>query len=349
MRWVLMWLMLFSTPVWGLCPPFLPEIVNMTFKHRQDVISAELAINVLTVTRPQLELRTQQGGTVLARYDLSTVGGASAFKASPLIEDTNLDGLADYIWLLSADGMLWRFSLQNGQLRAPQLMADLRDSGLTFIATVALLRSRLPTHLAPNRWRDSEQHLLLVVGRDLSAGNDVMLVLRFPVNHPPEGVTYFRQLISKPLSDRIASQVNPNGHQSADSAGWQLRLPGKISTTPLVIAGVLYVPVVISDVPAVCKVEHTEQQLFSLHLHTASRVYTGLQQRIPYVPAAQLALRQAAGKMQLVLRSKEQQVVVLSDMLAISEKCFDCVEPLSWERFPVLKRLATYRHEAGAH
>lgn len=353
MRWIFMAVFLCCSRSWALCPPLLPEPVRIKLQLGQQIADTEVSINEMLLGTPQLQLWDLLQGRLRAQLDLTSAGLPGKIQAQPLIEDINLDGLADHLWLMSTEGQLWRLSLQGSQLQQPRLMADLSDSGLEFIATAGLLRTRLPSTLAPLAWRQADQQLVLLIARDRVSGHDSLFMLRFAINQLNSDVIHFNQLLDRTIlseAEQGQTLAAADWRTLLSNAGWQLQLPGKVSTTPKVVAGVIYAPVAKTNQPDECTSEASEQALYALQLHTAAQIYPKRSQQIPYIPEAKLALRQQADKsLSLVLRLEEQSTLLLSNLLKISTECHTCTEPLSLEQFPLWQRLATYRSEQGAY
>lgn len=353
MRWLIIGLIIFCHYGFAVCPPAFPEPVRLKLKDNQQIIEAKIQISQGADGEQQLLLQDLQRGFWHKLLTFSIEEVLQQVQAKPLIEDANLDGIADHIWLLSLDGKLWRWSLQSRTLTQPRLMADLSDSGLNFIASAGLLRARLPGTLAPLAWRQADQQLVLIVARNTQSGQDTLIMLRFPMQPQPINIINFHQLADRTV---ISESENSTQLSVADwrallaKAGWKVQLPGKLSTAPKVVAGVIYAAVANTNQPNECIVDTAEQQLLAIHLHTASQVYSNRYFNIPYLAEAKLDLqRHADSSLRLVLRAKEHTATVLPDLRKISADCHNCSEPLSLDRFPLWQRLATYRSEQGAY
>lgn len=341
----------FSTLSLAFCPLHLPDSARVRLPVGLQGSDAQVILRDNNDGEPQLQWWNLSQGRLQHQLNLTTAGVASAMLAQPMPEDANLDGLADHLWLLNTEGLLWRLPLIAGEFGQPRLMADLRESGLLFTATAGLIRSRLPLNLAPLAWRNTEQLQALLIGHDPVTGHDTLLMLRFELNNHGALVTDYLQLTDRTL----LSSAELNQHLTAGdwramlaTAGWWVKLPGRISAIPKVIAGVIYAPVVSISVDE-CIADQTEQQLFALQLHTAGAVYTARKWLIPHLPSAELHLQlQADNGLTLVLHTEQQTLPLLNDLLKISSECHDCSEPLSFDRFPLWQRLATYRSEQGA-
>lgn len=341
----------FSALSLAFCPLHLAESVRVRLPVGLQGTDAQIILRDNSDGEPQLQWWNLSQGRMQAQLNLATAGVASAMHAQPMPEDVNLDGLADHLWLLSAEGLLWRLPLIASEFGQPRLMADLRDSGLVFSATAGLIRSRLPINIAPLAWRNTEQLQALLIGHDPATGHDTLLMLRFELNNHGALVTDYSQLMNRTL----LSSAELKQHLTAGdwramlaTAGWWVKFPGKISALPKVIAGVIYAPVV-STAAEECTTEPSEQQLFALQLHTAGTVYATRKWSIPHLASAELHLQlQADNGLTLVLHTEQQTLPLLNDLLKISSECHHCTEPLSFDRFPLWQRLATYRSEQGA-
>jgi len=353
MKYLFFMLVFISHFTLALCPPERPEPVRITLTQQHTLKDSWLMFGETADHSSQLQLWEGYPGRLRAQLDLKNAGLPTHIQAKPLIEDANLDGVADYFWVMGVDGQLWRLGWQDGQFMPPQLMADLRDSGLKFLASAGLLRSRLPSTLAPLAWRQAEQQLALFIARDMASGHDTLIMLRFAVNHATDNITQFSQLQDRTLFtayEQTNSLAADYWRALLANAGWYVQFPGKVSATPNVIAGVIYAPVANTVHPDACVTEQTEQMLYALHLHTATPIYAKRNQSIPYVPDANLTLAtDVNNQLVLVLSVEDASIPVLDNLLKISKACHDCTEPLELDKYPLWRRLATYRSELGAY
>ncbi len=346
----LTWLLLLCwTYSWALCPAADPEPVQVKLKH--DLLF-ELALQPDALSQ-QLTLRELKFGRLQTQQSLADLGISSHIQAQPLLEDLNLDGLTDHLWFVGIDGKIWRLPVYEGELGEPRLMADLADSGLHFIATAALLRTRLPTSLAPVNWRQADQYLVLLIGRDSLSGQDRIVVLRFGLNMLQRLTLRFNELTDRTLYDyeTPGQQLSATDWRALLSdAGWYLALPGKVSATPTVAAGILYAPVAPSLSTTDCNSQTQEQLLFALQVHTAGPIYAKRSLPVPFISQGQLTLRQQPDKsISLLLRTEQQQVLLLANLLKLNGECHNCTEPLSLAKYPLWQRLATFRSEQGGY
>lgn len=329
--------------------------------------SAQAPLPVVLNTPQQVDadirvVATEDGGLLLQSWQLAPqrvldemplTSFVYGIQAQPIATDANLDGISDQLWLLGIEGRLWRISMSNGRFGTPQLMADLSDSGLNFIATVGSLRTRLPAHLVPLSWRRGDQQLLLLVAQDTENVSDTLIMLRFPVVEHARHVTRYTELDDRTMIDHSEHEdilSLTDWRTRLARAGWFVRLPGKLSTIPKVIAGVIYAPVVADLMPDQCDSEHVAQRLFAIQLHTAGLVYANRSSAIPYISQATLGVhRQPDNSLALVYQLGNERLVLLANLRKISKKCHSCTEPLTLDKFPLWQRVATYRSEQGAY
>lgn len=352
MKALLFSLMLFSPIVLAWCPLLPNHPVRVTIKHAEQKRQADAYIRTQAADSPRLQLVAVDTGYDLSGLDLFAAGIQGAIQARPLAEDANLDGAADHFWLVTNKGEVWRVPWQQNQFGQPLLVADLSDANLHFHTAVALIRARLPSQLAPMSWRNLEQHQLLLLGTDPEHGQDVLFSLRFPVAGRQPYVVKNSQLIDRTtLSEAELYQQ----YSAADwrvllsAAGWKLRLSGRVSSLPTVIAGVIYAPAISVKDAKSCQFDKTEQQLYAIQLYTASQIYPKRRWTIPYLEQATLRIREQSDKrLTLVLASERQSEVLVDTLLKITTDCHQCTAPLTLDKFPLWQRLATYRDERGA-
>lgn len=353
MRIVVLILCMFPMLVQATWCPLLPNPpTRVTIKHNEQRLQAEAYIERRENAIWRLQLVATASGRRLAALDLDMTSIQGEIIASPLAEDTNLDGNADHFWLLTRIGEVWRIPWEQNQFGTPQLLADLSDANLEFHTAVALVRARLPANLAPLSWRSLEQHQLLLLGTDSSTGRDTLFNLRFAIGTRPGSLVRSSQLLDRThLNDDEQQQLSAADWRILLTAtGWKLQLFGRVSSSPKVIAGVIYAPAVAVKDPERCEFADSEQQLYAVQLYTASQVYSKRSWLIPYFKQAVLKIKEQADKrLILVLADERQSIPVVESLLKITADCHHCTAPLTLDKFPLWQRLATYRDERGAY
>lgn len=351
-RIVLLWLLLQSLALPAACPEFLPtEPARLTLKHQQQTIQAELTWAAASSAPAELQVLGAADQQLLASIALNHPAFSGSFMAQPLAEDVDLDGLADHLWLVNQQGLIWRAAFSGNQLGTPVLLADLSGLGLQFRYSVSLLRTRLPARLAPAVWQNLEQHLLLLLGRDPLSDQDVLLLLRYSVNPALHTFVQAAELADRTELSEAEQQLTLSAADWRNllaTAGWQMRLNGRLTAPPRVVAGVIYAPLM-RPVTDSCEPELAEHQLLAVQLHTAGQIYQSRQLNIPYLADGRLQLQQQVDlSVSLIWANSEQQLTILPVLRRISGDCHHCSEPLQLDARAFIRRLATFKDEQGA-
>lgn len=273
------------------------------------------------------------------------LGTVAAITAEPVILDANYDGKADAVYAVDRSGLLWFSAVADTGFSAPVLVADFRALNAEFSQPLRIVQFTAPPYFG-------HQVLLLLIA-STSDGADMLIA----VKHQPNQL---QAIDLDALTDRsdISADEQQYGiseqlwQQLQQGAGWYIQLEQKVTVLPQVYAGVIYFAAADSSmVNADCSVKDaSSQNLYALHLHHAGLVYTKRNWQVNSTAKTSLALiTNTQGELELVLQNGQQQQGVLSDLLAISDECADCVSPLSAGQFPRLIRLATFQAEQGAH
>ena len=304
---------------------------------------------LVPATQGTLQLHDAQSVTLLSQLTQWPIADAAIapFIADPHIMDTNYDGIADVLYAITSDGMLWLIPLHSRGFGTPSLLADLRDSGLLFNQPLHVVQTLAADQLGLVR----SLAMVLVTGSD-ATGDTLIAVKHRAQNTPP---VVFSQLVNRSsISDDeirfgVAEQL---WNQLQDSAGWQIALQQQLTLVPQVYGGVVYfTTAAASDIAADCEVaDDAPVALHALHLHHAGLVYAQRKWRVPLVSSGQLSVQTGAnGELMLAVDTDEQPIPLLTDLLSISEECADCIAPLRAAQYPQRVRLATFQTELGAH
>ena len=275
-------------------------------------------------------------------------GTIANIKAQPVILDNNYDGVADALYAVDVNGLVW-FIVFNGQRFAiPRLVADFSAMGYRFEQPLQLLQTLSPVASGQLRY-----HSMLLLSANDSAQRSVLIALK----HRPERVTpiTMSQLIDRSSID--ADEVRYGIDEQLWSRlsvgnGWYVQLGRQINIKPQIYAGVVYFTSVKPGfINADCSLAaDADPLLHAMHLHHAGLVYQQRQQVIDATASGDLALeRNDNGQLQLVLHQAQSTLVLQTDLVAVSEQCADCTTALDAQPFPRLIRLATFQHEYGAH
>lgn len=275
-------------------------------------------------------------------------GQISSIKAQPIVMDQNYDGIADAMYVIASNGHLWFIPLTRSGFAKPELVADFSAITAEFRQPLQLVHTLAPAGAGLLQ----RQTVLLIIASKATAG-DVLLA----VKHRPQ----YRTVIQlSDLTDRTNLSAAETGAGIAEhlwqqmqlGAGWYVQMNRRITVVPQVYAGVVYLSSAeVNALRTDCSLtEHAELEIHALHLHHAGAVYARRNWQIPALERGQLVLKKnVQGELELSLHSALQQQSVLSDLLAISSDCANCVTQLSADQFPRISRLATFQTEQDGH
>lgn len=275
-------------------------------------------------------------------------GTIASINAQPVVVDSNYDGVADALYAVDVNGLVWFIAFDRQRFTAPELIADFSGTGYRFEQPLQLLQT-----LSPEASGHLRYHSMLLLTASDNAKSSVLIALK----HRSERVTpaTLTQLIDRSQID--AEEVRYGIDEQlwtrlSAGDGWFVQLGRQINIKPQIYAGVVYFTSVKSGfINADCSLaSDAEPTLHALHLHHAGLVYQQRQQVINPTASGDLALvRSDSGELQLVLHQPESTLVLQTDLVAVSEECADCTTALDTQPFPRLIRLATFQHEYGAH
>ena len=318
-----------------------------------DVRTVLLENNVqldLTDAPGVLQMRSADSLLVLAELSHwpTPSGSIGSIRAEPVVLDSDYDGIADAVYAIDINGRLWSVALTASGFSLPELVADFSETALTFRQPLRLVQTLMPNAGG----RSTKHNLLLVVGSDAVAGDTLFTVRHYADRIAP--ITKHDLIERQDISaDELRYGIDEHLWQRIQRAsGWYLSLNASITLVPKVYAGVVYLTSAeVSAVRTDCSLaDSTKMTLHALHLHHAGAVYANRQWQIPALAQAELSLQQnAEGQLEIILENTEAQDSIISELVAISEECADCVSPLSADQFPRLLELATYQIEEGAH
>lgn len=316
---------------------------------RQVVLSNNTQLNLPDVSGV-LQIHSADSFALLDQLDSwpTASGEIGSIHAQPVILDTDYDGKANALYIVDVNGAVWFIPLTSTGFATPVAIADFSDSGLLFRQPLRLVQ----TVAANGSGVTSNQSMLLLVGSSIDNGDTLFALRHQPQRLEPVQLTDLtaRSTIS---ADELRYGIDELLWQQIQrSSGWYVKLNGSITTVPQVYAGVIYLTAAdIGAVQADCSlVNNAELALHALHLHHAGSVYARRNWPVDALEQVELALQQnREGQLELTLSNTDQQLSILSELLAISEECADCAESLTADQFPKAIRLATYQTEYGAH
>ncbi|WP_372625639.1 hypothetical protein [Arsukibacterium sp.] len=304
----------------------------------------------------QLQLYSADSPLVLAslhHWPLSdSTGAAAAFYARPEPLDSDYDGLIDHLITTDIIGRIWLTQVNATGFGPTRLLADLAQPDWRFIASAGVMEVSLPSLLRPDGLA-GRHHKLLLIARNITTGEDALFTLRLPTYVPLADPIEFDALFDRTVLTEIEREEGLSSEQwrnIVNSAGWWARLSGQVTQPPKVVAGVIYSAVAGSDFNAeVCADQSAEHDIVAMQLHSGGLVYSQRRFRLLNGEGQLKLLQQPDGTAALVLDNTDEQQLVLSDLQMISSACQDCTEQLKLDEFPRWLKLATYRHETGAH
>ncbi len=274
-------------------------------------------------------------------------GQINTIRAQPVVLDQDYDGIADAVYVVDVTGQLWFIPLTSQGFSSPQLLADFSQTAAEFHQPLQLVQVQSADSTGSKR----RQTMLVVIG-SLPQGDILLTVKHLSARRTP------LQLVDLVDRTEISAEENRIGiaehlwQQIQHGGGWFIRLDQRITALPQVYAGVVYLTSAAGDsVRSDCTLaENAAPQLHAIHLHHAGVIYARRQWHISAIDNGRLTLQLSdEGELELSLQNAQQQAVLLSELLMITEECADCVAKLAASDFPRVLRLATFQTEYGAH
>ncbi|MDP5191144.1 hypothetical protein [Rheinheimera baltica] len=271
----------------------------------------------------------------------------ATINAEPFVIDTNHDGIADAVYVVDINGQLWFIPLNATSFGEPEWVADLSVTEAVFDQPLQMVQTLSPDHNGILR----KVSMLLVIGK--KADGDILLALKHSKGSA-------EPVMLSQLTDRTAITADEVRYGISESLwtqiqqgnGWFVNLQQRITAVPQVYAGVVYVTAANgSAVQADCSLaDEAASQLYAMHLHHAGLIYAQRHWDISSETSGSLALiSNSEGELELSLQAEGQVQPLLSELLAITDECADCVSTLSADQYPQRIRLATFQTEQGAH
>jgi hypothetical protein len=269
----------------------------------------------------QVPLRLFEAGTGIARQlSLPAMNGSAAVM--PQVTDTNQDGVAERIYLLSTAGLLLQYHWQPIAGWQSSVVADLRQSGWIFDVSLQRFSARWPS---AEGWLQGEVFVLLA--RE-SAGFR-LVVLRRPQH-------------SQQHSQQTYDVHDLSNTVDLDKAGWQRPLNSRPVTPIKVVAGVMYLPLSSELWPERAGLHAvTYDQLMITQLFSGVAVASQSLFTLASAQYAPLRLAASGGYFQL----KSADHVVVPQVQTVNPACLFCVEPLKQRHLQGQQALAMFRHE----
>lgn len=268
-------------------------------------------------------------------------------QAQPIAIDLNYDGLADAVYSIDITGLLWFVPLSAQGFASPVLVADFSQTQATFNQPLQLAQITTPDSNGVMR----RQIMLLVIART-SAGDILIAVKHQAGQITPWQLTDLSDRTNLTADEPLYGIDELLWSQIQQGGGWFMRLNQRITATPQVYAGVVY----LTSAPAAvvntdCSIAPgANLALHAVHLHHAGLIYANRSWLLNTTDAGKLVLKKnQQGELALSLQNAQLSQTLLTELLAINADCADCVDELSQTEFLQLIRLATFQTEHGAH
>lgn len=323
----------------------IPSLLNDT-SSRQVLVSNNVKSSLEHLPATLL-MHSADKLTLIDRVDTwpALEGDVDSIYADPVAVDSDYNGVTDGLYVVNRAGLVWFIKLQPSGFSLPKLVADFRASGLSFEQPLQFVQFSA----GGKGGFQNRQVMLLLVAKAKNSG-DVLLALKHrelsSATYTLSDLTDRTSITNDEESNGIAEQL---WQQIQQGAGWYMYLDASLVNTPQVYAGVVYFSAAAtSSVNDDCSVAaNGAQQLYAVHLHHAGLVYSKRNWLTEIIAKPELALlTDDNAQLQLIMQNEQQHVTVVDSMLAISERCADCVEELNVEQFPKIIRLATFQSEA---
>ncbi len=236
------------------------------------------------------------------------------FGLLPLAADPDLDGLAERLYLLSQQGLLWQYDWQAGRGWQATLVADMQKSGWDFSGSLQRFAARWQSTTG---WMDGE---VFVIQARAGTGYR-LLVLRRGTN------------MQQPLTFADVA-VAPDLTKS----GWYTELVNAPLSPAKLLAGILYLPL---KADTGCADDAAYDQILALQLYSGAAAYDE-----PVISLAQptytpLRLVQTAQQLQLWSGA----VPVFPRLVTLDPACLMCTEQLAPRHLQGQQTIAVFRRE----
>lgn len=245
---------------------------------------------------------------------LSLPATAGVFSLLPLAADPDQDGLAERLYLLSQQGLLWQFDWQAGSGWQASLVADLQSSGWDFSGSLQRFAARWQTTAG---WHEGEVFVILA----RSGADYRLLVLRRGIN------------TEQPLSFADVAMA-----PDLTKAGWYTELADAPLSRAKVLAGIIYLPL---KADTGCADDAAYDQILALQLYSGAAAYDEPVLRLAQPLQAPLRMVQSAQQLQLWSGA----VPVVPRLMTLSPSCPLCTEQLTPQHLQGQQTIAVFRRE----
>lgn len=281
-------------------------------------------------------------GAVQAR--LSTDQNISELSGAMTLYDHNRDSNAESLIFSTKAGQIWQAHMENNQFYDVKAIADL--SGLKFsdIQFIRTLYAAVPVGGSGSDFHSRRSQWLMLLGA-LQQQNSVFVVLK----QQDGQLSNSSDLVDRtlPKAPELAVLTPQHWQHIQQKNGWYSQLTGRLTYTPVVAAGVVYLTLLDQSAEHLCGLEHSSSALMALHLHHASAVYRD--PVLPLDPATGPLKVKANTQGGFALIEQNRQQVLIENMLEISPDCTHCSKTIQQGSFPRWQLMGTYHNEVGAY
>lgn len=245
---------------------------------------------------------------------LSLPATTGPFGLLPLAADPDQDGLAERLYLLSQQGLLWQYDWQAGSGWQATLVADLQKSGWDFSGSLQRFAARWQSRTG---WMDGE--VFVIQAR--SGADYHLLVLRRTMNN-----------------QQLLTFVDVAATADFTKAGWHTALSTAPVSPAKLLAGILYLPL---KADTGCAEDAAYDRILALQLYSGAAAYDEPVISLAQPTHAPLRLVQTAQQLQLWSGA----VPVFPRLVTLDPACLMCTEQLTPRHLQGQQTIAVFRRE----
>ncbi len=268
----------------------------------------------------------------------------SGLSGALALYDQNRDSHPETLLLCSKAGQIWQAQIENNQFYDLRSVADFSGLKFTDVQFIRTLYAAVPVAGSGSDFHSRRSQWLLLLSA-LQQQESVVIVLKLQ----SEQNTTSSDLVNRTLPElpKQAVFTEHDWQQIQQTQGWYSQLDGRLTQVPIVAAGVLYLPLLRLSNEKQCDLEQAFAQLMALHLHHASSVYRHPVLSLEKTAGALAVKANAQGGFALI--EKNNQQVLIENMLEISPDCLHCSKTMQQDSFPRWQLMGTYQNEDGAY
>lgn len=267
-----------------------------------------------------------------------------ALSGAMALYDHNMDAVADHLVFGSTSGQLWQVVVEDHQFYGRQALADLSDLQLSDLQFIDLVHAAVPVAGSGSDFHSRRSQWLILLSA-LQQNQSVFVMLK-----QQEGViSKATDLVDRtlPKAPQLPVFTELDWQRVQQKNGWFSQLGGRLSHSPVVAAGVIYLPLLRLEPQQACSIEPASASLMALHLHHGAAIYRQSTFSLPQ-PLGKLVVKaNTTGGFTLIERHNQQ--VVIEELEEISADCSLCSKPIQQGSFPRWQLMGTYHSEEGAY